>query len=83
MRHDYPTEAVLQTANFYKNSNLIIGAKTRIDGLKLRATDTNWVHGDGPEVSGPILSLVLAMTGRKGALDDLAGDGVALLRARP
>jgi uncharacterized protein (TIGR03083 family) len=83
IKHDYPTDAVLQTANFYKNSNLIIGAKTRIAGLKLRATDTDWSHGDGPEVSGPILSLVLAMTGRKPALNDLSGDGVATLRSRP
>ena len=37
----------------------------------------------GPEVSGPIVSLVVAMTGRKAALDDLAGEGVATLRTRP
>jgi hypothetical protein len=34
-------------------------------------------------LSGPLLSLVLAMTGRKAALDDLSGEGVAALRARP
>jgi hypothetical protein len=36
----------------------------------------------GPEVSGPTLSLVMAMTGRKQADDELAGDGVATLRSR-
>ncbi len=36
----------------------------------------------GPEVAGPVLSLVLAMTERKAALDDLSGDGVATLRSR-
>ena len=40
-------------------------------------------HGTGPEVSGPILSLVMAMTGRKAAGDDLTGNGVATLRSRP
>jgi hypothetical protein len=30
-----------------------------------------------------MLSLVLAMTGRKPALEDLSGDGVSELRARP
>jgi hypothetical protein len=48
----------------------------------LKATDTEWSHGSGPEVAGPIVSLVLAMTGRKAALDDLSGDGVAELRSR-
>jgi len=56
--------------------------KQRIEGLTLRATDAEWSHGAGPEVSGPILSLVMAMTGRKAPLDDLTGDGVATLRSR-
>jgi hypothetical protein len=60
---------------------LIVGAKTRIAGLSLKATDTDWSHGDGPEVAGPILSLVLSMTGRGVALTDLAGE-VAILRSR-
>ena len=83
IRHEYPADAVLRVADFYAGSNLIIGAKRRIDGLTLRATDATWSHGSGPEVSGPALSLVMAMTGRKAALDDLSGDGVATLRTRP
>ena len=81
--HEYPTDAAVQAANFYKGSNLIIGSKKRVAGIKLRATDADWSFGDGPEVSGPIVSLVLAMTGRKPALDGLSGDGVATLRSRP
>src|ERR1700737_2756749 len=73
IKHAYPTDAAVQVANFYKNSNLLIGAKTRITGLKLRATDVDWSTGDGPEVAGPIVSLVVAMTGRTAATDDLAG----------
>ena len=34
------------------------------------------------ELAGPILSLVMVMTGRKEPLDDLTGDGVATLRSR-
>src|SRR4029077_11013506 len=82
IQHEYPTDAVMTVADFYKGSNLLIGSKSRIAGLTLRATDANWSHGTGPEVSGPILSLVIAMTGRKQADDDLAGDGVATLRSR-
>jgi uncharacterized protein (TIGR03083 family) len=82
IQHDYPDGAVVRVADFFKGSNLLIGAKRRIDGLALRATDADWSHGSGPEVSGPLLSLVMAMTGRKAAIDDLAGDGVTTLRAR-
>jgi len=45
-------------------------------------TDTGWVHGDGPEVTGPALSLLLAMTGRPAGLADLSGDGAPVLNAR-
>jgi uncharacterized protein (TIGR03083 family) len=80
--HNYPTDTVVRLADFFKGSNLLIGAKRRITGLTLRATDADWSHGTGPEVSGPAMSLLMAMTGRKAALDDLRGEGVATLRAR-
>jgi uncharacterized protein (TIGR03083 family) len=82
LRHSYPTETVVQVADFFKGSNLIIGTKKRIAGLTLQATDADWRHGDGPTVEGPILDLLMAMTGRKPALDSLSGDGVAALRSR-
>jgi uncharacterized protein (TIGR03083 family) len=80
--HTYPTEALIRVADFYKGSNLIVGAKKRIAGLTLRATDAEWSTGSGPEVSGPLISLILALTGRPTALDDLTGDGLATLRSR-
>jgi uncharacterized protein (TIGR03083 family) len=83
MQRAYPDDALVEIADFYKGSNLIIGTKRRIDGLSLRATDTGWSHGAGPEVSGPMLPLLLAMAGRKGVLNELSGDGVATLRQRP
>lgn len=79
---DHPVAHVVAVADFYRSSNLLIGAKSRISGLTLRATDAEWRHGSGPEVTGPILALVLAMTGRAAAVDDLTGDGVAALRGR-
>ena len=82
IQHAYPADAVVQVADFFKGSNLLIGSKRRISGLTLRATDAEWSHGTGPEVSGPILSLVMAMTGRKVAADDLTDAGVATLRSR-
>ncbi len=83
IRHDYPSDALVQAASFFKGSNLIIGTKRRIAGLTLSATDADWSSGSGPEVTGPILALVVAMTGRKAAADELSGEGVATLRERP
>ncbi len=83
LTHQSPEAALIAVANSWKNSNLLIGGKRRITRLRLRATDMHWVHGDGPEVAGPMISLVLAMTGRRGALSDLSGDGVQILSNRP
>jgi len=80
--HRYPMDAVVRAADFYKGSNLLIGTKNRIAGLSLRATDTAWTIGAGPEVTGPMLSLLLAMTGRAAGLDALTGEGVDTLRER-
>jgi len=82
LEHQSPQPALVAIADSWANSNLLIGAKRRITGLRLRATDTDWAHGDGPEVSGPLASLILAMVGRKQVHPDLAGDGVAILSNR-
>jgi uncharacterized protein (TIGR03083 family) len=82
IQHKYSTDAVVRVADFFKGSNLLIGSKRRISGLTLHATDAEWSYGAGPEVSGPILSLVMAMTGRKVATEDLTGEGLGTLRSR-
>ncbi|WP_205876347.1 maleylpyruvate isomerase family mycothiol-dependent enzyme [Mycobacterium camsae] len=80
--HAYPPDAVRQVVDFYKGSNMLSGAKKRIAGLALSATDDDWRHGQGEPVEGPLLSLLLAMTGRAAACEDLSGPGVATLRNR-
>ncbi|MEY9965250.1 uncharacterized protein (TIGR03083 family) [Streptacidiphilus sp. MAP12-16] len=82
LSREYPTDALARAADFYRGSNLLIGAKRRIEGLRLRAVDADWSTGAGPEVVGPMASLLLAMTGRRAALEDLHGDGVTTLSAR-
>jgi len=83
LQRAYPTDALVRVADFYKRSNLFLGTKRRVTGVTVRATDADWSHGSGPEVTGPILAILMAMTGRKAALDELSGDGVATLRERP
>ncbi len=82
LRRDYPEASLVAAADFYRRSNLLIGAKKRVAGLRLRATDADWAVGEGPEVDGPLLSLVMAMTGRQEAVGDLTGEGQTLLAAR-
>lgn len=56
--------------------------KKRLAGLRLVATDQDWSWGEGAEVRGPSEAVAMAIAGRPVALDDLAGDGVAVLRGR-
>jgi uncharacterized protein (TIGR03083 family) len=58
-------------------------ARRRLDGLRLAAPDVGWADGEGPEVRGPGVALLLLMTGRTAAaLPHLDGPGVARLTAR-
>lgn len=59
-----------------------LGAGRRIKGLRLRANDIEWEHGSGPEVTGTGEALLLAMTGRRQAAEELAGTGAATLLGR-
>ncbi|CDO27755.1 maleylpyruvate isomerase family mycothiol-dependent enzyme [Mycolicibacterium porcinum] len=59
-----------------------LGAGRRIKGLRLRANDIDWEHGSGPEVTGTGEALLLAMTGRRQAAEELTGSGAAILLGR-
>jgi uncharacterized protein (TIGR03083 family) len=48
----------------------------------LTATDTTWSAGNGPEVRGLMAALLLVITGRRVALSELTGPGVAELGRR-
>jgi hypothetical protein len=51
------------------------GTKKRVAGLRLVASDMDWTHGDGPEVTGSAEALVMLMAGRLAVLGDLTGEG--------
>lgn len=58
----------------------VIGGAWRTRGLRLIATDLDWSAGHGPVIRGPGEALLLAMTGRVGAVaDELQGPGLAQL----
>jgi hypothetical protein len=62
--------------------NSILPGKKRSADLHLKATDLDWEHGEGADVTGPAEALLMAMAGRKEALVDLTGPGVDTLRQR-
>ena len=82
LRRAYPAEAV--ATSLLQQSRMPAsfgGAKELVARVRLTATDLDLSVGEGPEVSGPALALLLAVTGRRMVLDDLTGPGVAMLGA--
>src|SRR5205085_2575175 len=67
---EHPEDHLVTLAEQYKKTGPPLRAKKRAAGLRFRATDVDWSTGDGPEVTGPCMSLILAMVGRSGALAD-------------
>jgi uncharacterized protein (TIGR03083 family) len=78
----YPLPEVGRALAFYASSDPIIGGKTRVAGLTLQATDIDVIIGDGPVVEGPVMSLLLAASGRRQPLEELSGPGLDTLRGR-
>ncbi|HYZ69885.1 MAG TPA: maleylpyruvate isomerase family mycothiol-dependent enzyme [Mycobacterium sp.] len=76
-----PTESLRIALDFTTWAPRLLGAwQTR--GVRLVATDVDWAHGEGPEVRGSGEALLIAMAGRRAALDDLDGPGKAKLAQR-
>ncbi|MCX5443131.1 MULTISPECIES: maleylpyruvate isomerase family mycothiol-dependent enzyme [unclassified Streptomyces] len=77
----YPAQAVVRSLRLQTRTPASFGgAKELLTRIRLASTDADLTIGTGPEVNGPALSLLLAVTGRRVALDDLRGPGVATLR---
>lgn len=62
--------------------NTFLPIKKRIVDVKLKATDVDWEHGEGSEVSGPGEALLMTMAGRPVALAELSGPGLDTLKQR-
>jgi uncharacterized protein (TIGR03083 family) len=81
-RGQHPAEHVVTLADMYRKTGAPLHGKRRAAGLKFVANDIEWSTGDGPVVEGPGMSLILAMVGRRNALDDCSGPGLDTLRSR-
>ncbi|MFE5666294.1 maleylpyruvate isomerase family mycothiol-dependent enzyme [Streptomyces niveus] len=82
LSHSYPSEAVVRSLRLQARTPASFGgAKELVARTRLTATDAGVSIGEGPEVSGPALSLLLAVSRRRVALDDLDGPGLTALAA--
>lgn len=83
-----PPEALAPLADFTLGTpwpmNAVVGgsARRRIAGVRLVATDSDWMHGDGPEVRGTAEALLLLLYGRAPRADELVGPGAQVLAGR-
>ncbi|MEB3369517.1 maleylpyruvate isomerase family mycothiol-dependent enzyme [Saccharopolyspora mangrovi] len=82
LTRSYPKEAVVRSLRLQARTPAFFGgAKELVARARLTATDADVSCGDGPEVRGPTLPLLLAISGRRVALDYLDGPGVDELAA--
>lgn len=51
-------------------------SRRRVSRVRLVASDADWVHGVGPEVRGPVESLLMLTAGRGVAAAECSGPGV-------
>ncbi|RDB49086.1 maleylpyruvate isomerase family mycothiol-dependent enzyme [Tsukamurella tyrosinosolvens] len=78
----HPAEVLERVARFYVGSDLMLPSATRARDLRLRAVDGSFDVGSGPEVTGPLIALIMALTGRDDYLAELGGPGLAEFAAR-
>lgn len=81
-RGEHPAAHITELGPVYAKQGKPLNCKMRVEGLSLRATDGDFTWGQGPEVAGPGIDIIMAMTGRTGAMDSLSGDGVETMRSR-
>ncbi len=70
-----PVAESSRVASYLWDKRFPFHARRRFRGLSFRATDTDWVAGEGLEVTGRMGDLVLLLTGRTLAVGALGGPG--------
>jgi uncharacterized protein (TIGR03083 family) len=78
-----PVDAAVAAADRVWSMGFPFGARRRLTGLRLEATDADWARGAGVLVSGPIAVLLLVLSGRRARLAELTGDGARRLAVAP
>ena len=77
-----PVEAARAAADWTWSRVFPFFPAWRLRGLRLVASDVEWVRGDGVELHGPVEALLLVSTGRPAGLAELDGPGLELAESR-
>jgi uncharacterized protein (TIGR03083 family) len=81
LRRDIPEDRVVAALDVTLKAP-VLPSRHNARGLRVTATDIDWCHGDGEEVTGPGEALLMTLAGRADALGELQGPGVATLSRR-
>lgn len=73
-------EAADRVVSYGGRGNAKVFRPLPTEGVRLVADDHDWTTGDGPEVTGSMRDLFLALTGRTVHLHRLGGPGAELVR---
>jgi uncharacterized protein (TIGR03083 family) len=76
---DAAAAAATRVWSYGGNSKAKVFKGIPLEDFRLSATDVAWSIGAGREIEGPILAILLLLTGRLAARPMLSGDGVAVL----
>lgn len=80
IRRDYPPAAVVAAIRYQaRTPDGMGGAASLAKQVTLVADDADLRLGTGPEISGSALALLMLVTGRHHALDELTGPGLAFV----
>lgn len=83
LRRDYPAGQVVTALEHQLRTTVKMGGGRELAaGLRLAAADADLGTGSGPEVRGPVIALLLAVSGRAVEPGELTGPGAALLAGR-
>ncbi|MEJ3655515.1 maleylpyruvate isomerase family mycothiol-dependent enzyme [Actinomycetes bacterium KLBMP 9759] len=80
-RYDSPPQVVAACLAYVATTTFLGGPK-RLTGLRIVSSETGWSLGEGPEVRGPDVDLLLVTAGRPAGLAALDGSGTATLAER-
>lgn len=66
----------------YVAGNRFMGGPKRLAGVRVVSTATGWARGDGPEIRGADIDLLLVAAGRRAGLAGTSGPGVPVVAER-
>ena len=80
-RYDSPPQ-VVAACLAYVATNRFMGGPRRLSKVRVISTDTGWTMGEGAELRGPDIDLLLVAAGRRAGLDTLEGPAKVVVAER-